>query len=102
MSNKFKDEMAQFLMEATGFVQGLKREAETYVKFKVETLTNDLHFVKQEDYEVLKDMVRALKAEHELFSERLGHLQRKIEEHECLNTIITDGQKPSNKKHKSS
>ncbi len=57
-SNRFFDEMARLVNDATGAAQGVKREFDTVIKHQAEQFLNDMDLVKREEFEAVKEMAR--------------------------------------------
>lgn len=77
-SNRFFDEIARLMNDATGAAQGVKREIETVVRNQAERILRDLDLVKREEFEAVKDMARLAREENEALKTRLAALETKI------------------------
>ncbi len=76
-TNRFFDEMASLVNDATGAAQGLKREIDTMVKHQAERFLNDMNLVKREEFEAVKDMARLAREENEALKARIEALEKK-------------------------
>jgi hypothetical protein len=76
-TNRFFDEMARLVNDATGAAQGLKREIDTMVKHQAERFLNDMNLVKREEFEAVKDMARLAREENEALKARIEALEKK-------------------------
>ena len=77
-TNRFFDEMARLVNDATGAAQGLKREIDTMVKHQAERFLNDMNLVKREEFEAVKDMARLAREENEALKARIAALEAKL------------------------
>ena len=77
-SNRFFDEIARLMNDATGAAQGVKREVETVVRTQAERILRDLDLVKREEFEAVKDMARLAREENETLKTRIAALEKKI------------------------
>ena len=77
-SNRFLDEFARLVTDATGAAQGVRREVETVVKSQIERLLKDMDIATREDVDVLRDMVVAAREENEQLTLRLAALETRI------------------------
>ncbi len=77
-SNRFFDEIARLMNDATGAAQGVKREVETVVRTQAERILRDLDLVKREEFEAVKDMARLAREENEVLKTRIAALEKKI------------------------
>ncbi|MBV5269471.1 MAG: accessory factor UbiK family protein [Afipia sp.] len=77
-SNRFFDEIARLMNDATGAAQGVKREVETVIRSQAERILRDLDLVKREEFEAVKDMARLAREENEALKTRIAALEKKI------------------------
>ena len=77
-SNRFFDEMARLVNDATGAAQGVRREVETMFKHQAEKFLGDMDLVKREEFEAVKDMARLAREENEALKARLAALEAKM------------------------
>ncbi|QRG08583.1 accessory factor UbiK family protein [Xanthobacter dioxanivorans] len=69
------DEMARLVNDAAGVAQGVRREAETVMKAQMERFLRDMDLVKREEFEAVKDLAAAARAENERLAARLEALE---------------------------
>ena len=77
-SNKFFDEMARLMNDATGVAQGVRREVETVVKTQIERLLRDLDVVTREEFEAVREMALIAREENDKLAARLKALEEKL------------------------
>jgi len=77
-TNRFFDEMARLVNDATGAATGLKREIDTMIKHQAERFLNDMNLVKREEFEAVKDMARLAREENEVLRTRIAALEAKL------------------------
>jgi BMFP domain-containing protein YqiC len=77
-SNRFFDEMARLVNDATGAAQGVKREFDTVVKHQAEKFLNDMDVVKREEFEAVKEMARLAREENDALRARIDALEAKL------------------------
>lgn len=77
-SNRFFDDLAKLVTDAAGVAQGFGKEMETAVKARAEGFLSDLDLVKREDFEVVRDMAAAARAENEALKARLEALEERL------------------------
>ncbi|MFT3878448.1 MAG: accessory factor UbiK family protein, partial [Gemmatales bacterium] len=74
-TNRFFDEMARLMNDATGAAQGVKREVETVFKHQAERFLNEMDIVKREEFEAVKEMARLAREENEQLKARIAALE---------------------------
>ena len=74
-SNRFFDEMARLMNDATGAAQGVKREIDTVIKQQAERFLGDMDLVKREEFEAFKEMLRLVREENEALKARIAALE---------------------------
>jgi len=77
-TNRFFDDVAKLVTDAAGVAQGLGREVETVVRARMETFLADMDLVKREEFEVVRDMAAAARAENEVLKTRLDALEARL------------------------
>lgn len=77
-SNRFFDEMARLVNDATGAAQGVKREFDTVVKHQAEKFLNDMDVVKREEFEAVKEMARIAREENDALKQRVDALETRL------------------------
>lgn len=71
----FFDEIAKMMTEAAGAADGVRREAETVFKSRLQNLVADMEFVSREEFEAVRDMARVAREENEALKARLDVLE---------------------------
>jgi BMFP domain-containing protein YqiC len=77
-SNRFFDEIARLMNDATGVAQGVRREFDTLFRTQAERWLQDLDLVKREEFEAVKDMARLAREENEALKARVAALEAKL------------------------
>ena len=77
-SNRFFDEMARLVNDATGAAQGFKREVDTVIKHQAEKFLNDMDLVKREEFEAVKEMARIAREENDALKARVAALEARL------------------------
>jgi len=65
------DELAKMMSEAAGAADGVRREAETVMRGRMQRLVADMDFVTREEFETVRDMAR----ENEALIARIAALE---------------------------
>lgn len=79
-SNRLFDEMARLMGDAASVAQGVKREAESVFRTQMERIVADLDLVKREEFDVVREMASAARAENETLKRRIAELEAKLAE----------------------
>lgn len=74
----FFDEFAKLMSEAAGAVDGVRREAETVARGQLQRLLADMDLVTREDFETVRDMAVAARAENEKLAARIAALEAQL------------------------
>lgn len=77
-NNRFFDDIAKLVTDAAGVAQGFGREVETAVKARMESFVADMDLVKREEFEVVREMAAAARAENEALAHRLAALEERL------------------------
>ena len=77
-NNRFLDEIARLVNDATGAAQGVKREIDTVIKHQAEKFLNDMDLVKREEFEAVKEMARLAREENEALKARIDALEARM------------------------
>ena len=77
-SNRFLDDLARLMTDAAGAAQGVRREVETVFKGQIERLLQEMEIAKQEELDVLRDMVVAAREENEQLAIRMKALEERL------------------------
>ena len=76
-TDRIADEFAKFMTDAAGFAQGMKREADTFVKTQAERLLRDMDLPSREEFEAVRDMAVKAREENEALKARFDALEAK-------------------------
>lgn len=74
----FFDEIAKLMSEAAGAVDGVRREAETVARGQLQRLLADMDLVTREDFETVRDLAVAARAENEKLAARIAELEARL------------------------
>ncbi len=77
--NAIFDEFAKLMTEAAGAADGVRREAETVFRSRLQTLLADMDLVTREEFDAVKDMARLAREENEALKARLDALTASLE-----------------------
>ena len=77
-TNRFFDEMARLMNDATGVAQGVRREFDTLLRNQAERMLRDLDVVKREEFEAVKEMARLAREENEALKARIEVLESSL------------------------
>ncbi|MEL7462994.1 MAG: accessory factor UbiK family protein [Pseudomonadota bacterium] len=73
--NRILDDLSQLMTNAAGVAQGVKDEAETAVRQRVERLLADMDLVSREEFEAVREMAQKAREENEVLKARLDALE---------------------------
>lgn len=73
--NRFLDDISQLMTNAAGVAQGVKGEAETAVRQRIERLLNDMDLVTREEFEAVRAMAVKAREENEALMKRIEALE---------------------------
>jgi BMFP domain-containing protein YqiC len=74
-TNRFFDEFARLMNDATGVAQGVRREVETVFRSQAERVLRDLDLVSREEFDAVKEMARLAREENEALKARIAALE---------------------------
>ena len=74
-TNRFFDEMARLMNDATGVASGVRREFDTLMRNQAERILRDLDVVKREEFEAVKEMAQLAREENEALKARITALE---------------------------
>ena len=77
-NNRFFDEIARLMNDATGVAQGVRREFDTLFKTQAERWLRELDLVKREEFEAVRDMAQLAREENVALKARIEALEAKI------------------------
>ena len=73
--NRLLDDIARVTSGALGTLQGAKQELESYFRQQFDKLIGSRELVGREEFDVVKDMVAAARAENERLAARIAELE---------------------------
>ena len=74
--NAIFDEIAKLMTEAAGAADGVRREAETVFRSRLQNLLADMELVTREEFEAVREMARAAREENAALKARLDALEK--------------------------
>ena len=75
--NRILDDISQLMTNAAGVAQGVKDEAETAVRARMERLLADMDLVTREEFEAVREMAQKAREENERLEARIAALEAK-------------------------
>lgn len=76
--NKFFDDLAKLGQSAAGTLHGVKGEIEAMIRARLENILRDMDMVSREEFEVVRDMVKAARAENEVLAKKITALEKTL------------------------
>lgn len=73
--NPIFDQMAQMMTEVAGAADGVRREAETVMRGRLQKILGDMELVTREEFEAVKEMAALAREENEVLKQRLAELE---------------------------
>ena len=77
-SNRFFDEIARLMNDATGVAHGVRREFDTLFRSQAERILRDLDVVSREEFEAVKEMARIAREDNEALKARVAALEARL------------------------
>jgi BMFP domain-containing protein YqiC len=77
-TDRIADEFAKFMTDAAGFAQGMKREADTFVKTQAERFLRDMDLPSREEFEAVREMAVKAREENERLAARVAALEVEV------------------------
>ena len=77
-TNRFFDEIARLMNDATGVAQGVRREFDTLFRTQAERMMRELDVVTREEFEAVKEMARLAREENDALKVRIAALEAKV------------------------
>ena len=77
-TNRFFDELARMMTDATGAAQGLRKEMDTLIRTQAEKVLNDLDVVQREEFDAMKAMAQKAREENVRLEKRLAELEEQL------------------------
>lgn len=75
--SRILDDISQLMTNAAGVAQGVKDEAETVFRQRLERLLNDMNLVTREDFEAVREMALKAREENEALKARIAALEER-------------------------
>lgn len=75
--NRFLDDISQLMTNAAGVAQGVREEAETAVRQRMERWLADMDLVTREEFEAVREMAQKAREENEALKARIEALEAK-------------------------
>lgn len=77
-NNRFLDEFARLMTDAAGAAQGLKREAETFMRSQGERILTEMDVVRRDEFEVVKAMAEKARLQNDELIARMEKLEARL------------------------
>ena len=77
-NNRFFDELAKLMTDAAGAAQGLRQEAESFMRAQGERVLADMDVVRREEFEAVKAMAELARTENERLASRITALEAEL------------------------
>ena len=78
--NRFIDDIARLFSNAAGAAQGLREEVEVLVRGQAELWAADLDLITREEFEAVRSMAAAARAEADALAQRVARLEAALAE----------------------
>lgn len=75
--NRVLDDISQLMTNAAGVAQGVREEAETAVRQRMERWLADMDLVTREEFEAVREMAQKAREENEALKARIEALEAK-------------------------
>jgi BMFP domain-containing protein YqiC len=76
--NRFFDEIARLMNDATGVAQGMRREVETLMRSQGEKILREMDVVQREEFEAVQEMARLAREENDALKARVAAIEAKL------------------------
>ena len=73
--NRILDDLSQLMTNAAGVAQGVRDEAETVVRQRMERLLADMNLVTRDEFDAVRDMAQKAREENEALAARIAALE---------------------------
>ncbi len=74
------DDLSQLMTNAAGVAQGVREEAETLVRGRIERFLADSDLVTREEFDAVRDMAQKAREENESLAARISALEARLAE----------------------
>ena len=76
--SKLFDDLAQLMTNAAGVAQGVREEAETMMRGRIERFLADSDLVTREEFDAVRDMAQKAREENAALEARLAALETRL------------------------
>ena len=76
--SKLFDDLAQLMTNAAGVAQGVREEAETMMRGRIERFLADSDLVTREEFDAVRDMAQKAREENAALEARLAALEARL------------------------
>lgn len=76
--NRFFDDLSKVASGMVGTLAGMGREVEAMVRQQVEQFVGGMDFVRREEFDAVKDMAAAARAEADALKARLAEIEARL------------------------
>lgn len=77
-TNRFFDELAKLMTDATGAAQGVRKEIDTVIRSQAEKVLRDLDIVQREEFDAMKAMAQKAREENARLEKRIAELEGEL------------------------
>ena len=77
-TNRFFDELAKLMTDATGAAQGVRNEIDTVIRSQAEKVLRDLDVVQREEFDAMKAMAQKAREENARLEKRIAELEAEL------------------------
>ncbi len=89
-NSKFFDDISRMMTGAAGLAQGVKDEAQGFVKARMEGIVSGMDFVTREEFEAVRDMAQKAREENDALIARLARLEARLARLETPDSAAND------------
>ena len=76
--DKFFDDLSQLMTNAAGMAQGVRTEAETAMRSRIERWMAESNLVTREEFDAVREMATLARQENERLGARIAELEQKL------------------------
>ncbi|MFN3260427.1 MAG: accessory factor UbiK family protein [Pikeienuella sp.] len=76
--NRILDDLSQLMTNAAGVAQGVRDEAETVIRQRMERLLADMNLVTRDEFDAVRDMAQKAREENEALAARIAALEARM------------------------
>jgi hypothetical protein len=77
-TNRFFDELAKMMTDATGAAKGVRGEIDTLIRSQAEKVLSDLDIVQREEFDAMKAMALKAREENAQLEQRIVELEGEL------------------------